>query len=130
MFRNLGDGFCADRVSGATRRRRDRRPRAFLQHEHMSVDVNLASVSHHSCNKPRATTTSSTSTQTHNWTYATSALVVVTPAPPVAAALVTKYVDRALAVIESGTSARAIEHLALANASSVFMAPAPLMAER
>ena len=52
MFRNLADGLCADRVSGAARRRRDRRLRAFLKHERMTVARNSASVSHHSFKKP------------------------------------------------------------------------------
>ena len=52
MFRNLADGLCADLVSGAARRRRDRGLRAFLKHERMTVAMNLASVSHHSFKKP------------------------------------------------------------------------------
>ena len=52
MFRNLADGLCADRVSGAARRRRDRRLRAFLKHERMTMAMNAASVSHHSFKKP------------------------------------------------------------------------------
>ena len=45
------DGFCADRAPGtvgAARRRRDRRLRAFLKHERMSVAMNMATVQHHS----------------------------------------------------------------------------------
>ena len=48
MFRNLAEGPCADRVSVAARRRRERRLRAFLKHERMKVAMNAASVSHHS----------------------------------------------------------------------------------
>ena len=52
MFRNLEGGLCADRVSVAARLRRDRRLRAFVKHERMTVAMNLASVSHHSFKKP------------------------------------------------------------------------------
>ena len=51
MFRNPADGPCADRADGAhgaARRRRDRRLRAFLEHERMTVAMNLATVHHHS----------------------------------------------------------------------------------
>ena len=51
MFRNPADGLRADRASGtvgAARRRRDRRLRAFLKHERMSVAMNMATVQHHS----------------------------------------------------------------------------------
>ena len=62
MFRNLADGLCAARVSGAARRRRDRRQRAFLKHERISVAVNLATVRHHSLHKVTSTTTTPCST--------------------------------------------------------------------
>ena len=51
MFRNLADGLRADRAPGtvgAARRRRDRRLRAFLKHERLTVAMNLATVQHHS----------------------------------------------------------------------------------
>ena len=51
MFRNPADGFRADRAPGtvgAARRRRDRRLRAFLKHERLSVAMNMATVQHHS----------------------------------------------------------------------------------
>ena len=51
MFRNPADGLRADRAPGtvgAARRRRDRRLRAFLKHERMSVAMNMATVQHHS----------------------------------------------------------------------------------
>ena len=51
MFRNPADGLCADRAPGtvgAARRRRDRRLRAFLKHERMTVAMNLATIQHHS----------------------------------------------------------------------------------
>ena len=51
MFRNQADGLRADRAPGtvgAARRRRDRRLRAFLKHERMSVAMNMATVQHHS----------------------------------------------------------------------------------
>ena len=51
MFGDLANGLCADRVSGAARRHRDRRLRAFLKHERMTVAMNVASVSHHSVKK-------------------------------------------------------------------------------
>ena len=47
-------GRCADRAHGAhgaARRRRDRRLRAFLKHERMTVAMNLATVQHHSFKK-------------------------------------------------------------------------------
>ena len=51
MFRNPADGLRADRAPGtvgAARRRRDRRLRAFLKHERMSVAMNMATIQHHS----------------------------------------------------------------------------------
>ena len=51
MFPNPADGSCADRAPGtvgAARRRRDRRLRAFLKHERLTVAMNLATVQHHS----------------------------------------------------------------------------------
>ena len=51
MFRNPADGLRADRAPGtvgAARRRRDRRLRAFLKHERLSVAMNMATVQHHS----------------------------------------------------------------------------------
>ena len=51
MFQNLADGLCADRAPGtvgAARRRRDRRLRAFLKHERMTVAMNMATIQHHS----------------------------------------------------------------------------------
>ena len=51
MFQNQADGYCADRANGtigAARRRRNRRLRAFLKHELMTVATNLATVQHHS----------------------------------------------------------------------------------
>ena len=51
MSQNLADGLRADRAPGtvgAARRRRDRRLRAFLKHERMSVAMNMATVQHHS----------------------------------------------------------------------------------
>ena len=51
MFPNPADGLCADRVHGtvgAARRRRDRRLRAFLKHESMTVAMKLATIQHHS----------------------------------------------------------------------------------
>ena len=51
MFPNPADGLCADRAPGtvgAARRRRDRRLRAFLKHERMTVAMNLATIQHHS----------------------------------------------------------------------------------
>ena len=51
MFRNPADGLRADRAPGTVgeaRRRRDRRLRAFLKHERMSVAMNMATVQHHS----------------------------------------------------------------------------------
>ena len=51
MFQNLADSSCADRAHGtvgAARRRRDRRLRAFLKHERMTVAMNLATIQHHS----------------------------------------------------------------------------------
>ena len=47
MFQNLADSSCADRAPrtvGAARRRRDRRLRAFLKHERMTVAMNLATM--------------------------------------------------------------------------------------
>ena len=51
MFPNPADGLCADRAHGtvgAARRRRNRRLRAFLKHERMTVAMNLATIQHHS----------------------------------------------------------------------------------
>ena len=51
MFPNPAGGFCADRAHGtvgAARRRRNRRMRAFLKHERMTVAMNLATFQHHS----------------------------------------------------------------------------------
>ena len=51
MFPNPADGLCADRAHGtvgAARRRRDRRLRAFLKHESMTVAMKLATIQHHS----------------------------------------------------------------------------------
>ena len=48
MFRNLSDGLCTDRVSGAARRSRDRRFRAFRKHERMSEAMNMGIVRRHS----------------------------------------------------------------------------------
>ena len=51
MSQNLADGLRADRAPGTVgeaRRRRDRRLRAFLKHERMTVAMNLATVQHHS----------------------------------------------------------------------------------
>ena len=51
MSQNLADGLRADRAPGtvgAARRRRDRRLRAFLKHERVTVAMNLATVQHHS----------------------------------------------------------------------------------
>ena len=51
MFQNPADGLCADRAPGtvgAARRRRDRRLRAFLKHERMTVAMNMAAIQHHS----------------------------------------------------------------------------------
>ena len=51
MFPNPADGLCADRAHGAVgaaRRRRNRRLRAFLKHERMTVAMNLATIQHHS----------------------------------------------------------------------------------
>ena len=51
MIQNPADGLCADRAHGtvgAARRRRNRRLRAFLKHERMTVAMNLASIQHHS----------------------------------------------------------------------------------
>ena len=51
MFSNPADGFCVDRAPGtvgAARRRRDRRLRAFLKHERMTVAMNMATIQHHS----------------------------------------------------------------------------------
>ena len=51
MFRNPADGLRADPAPGtvgAARRRRDRRLRAFLKHERLSVAMNMATVQHHS----------------------------------------------------------------------------------
>ena len=51
MFPNPADGLCADRAHGTVgvaRRRRNRRLRAFLKHERMTVAMNLATFQHHS----------------------------------------------------------------------------------
>ena len=51
MSQNLADGLRADRAPGtvgAARRRRDRRLRAFLKHERVTVAMNLATIQHHS----------------------------------------------------------------------------------
>ena len=51
MFQNLADSSRADRAHGtaaAAHRRRDRRLRAFLKHERMTVAMNLATIQHHS----------------------------------------------------------------------------------
>ena len=51
MFPNPADGLCADRAhgtAGAARRRRNRRLRAFLKHERMTMALNLATFQHHS----------------------------------------------------------------------------------
>ena len=51
MFPNPADGLRADRAPGtvgAARRRRDRRLRAFLKHERLTVAMNLATIQHHS----------------------------------------------------------------------------------
>ena len=51
MFPNPPDGSCADRAPGtvgAAHRRRDRRLRAFLKHERMTVAMNMATIQHHS----------------------------------------------------------------------------------
>ena len=51
MFPNPADGSCADRAPGtvgAVRRRRDRRLRASLKHERVTVAMNLATIQHHS----------------------------------------------------------------------------------
>ena len=49
MFPNPADGFCAERVStGSARRRRERRLRSMLRHERMSVAMALAAATHHS----------------------------------------------------------------------------------
>ena len=51
MFQNPADSSCADRAHGtvgAARRRRNRRLRAFLKHERMTVAMNLATIQHHS----------------------------------------------------------------------------------
>ena len=51
MFRDPADGLRADRAPGtvgAACRRRDRRLRAFLKHERMSVAMNMATIQHHS----------------------------------------------------------------------------------
>ena len=51
MFPNPADGLCADRAHGtvgAARRRRDRRLRAFLKHERVTVAMKLATIQHHS----------------------------------------------------------------------------------
>ena len=49
MSQNLADGLRADRAPGtvgAARRRRDRRLRAFLKHERVTVAMNLATIQH------------------------------------------------------------------------------------
>ena len=51
MFQHLADSSRADRAQGtvgAARRRRNRRLRAFLKHERMTVAMNLATIQHHS----------------------------------------------------------------------------------
>ena len=52
MFPNPADGFCAERGStGSARRRRERRLRSMLRHERMSVAMALAAATHHSAQR-------------------------------------------------------------------------------
>ena len=49
MIPNPADGFCAERVStGSARRRRERQLRSWLRHERMTVRMELAAALHHS----------------------------------------------------------------------------------
>ena len=52
MFPNPADGFCSERGStGSARRRRERRLRSMLRHERMSVAMALAAATHHSAQR-------------------------------------------------------------------------------
>ena len=51
MFQDPADGFCAERAhgsSGSSKRRRERRLRAWLRHERQSIALHLAEALHHS----------------------------------------------------------------------------------
>ena len=48
MIHNPADGSCAERASGAARRRRERRLRSWLKHERQTVRMVLAETFHHS----------------------------------------------------------------------------------
>ena len=138
MFQNLADGLRADRAPGtvgAARRRRDRRLRAFLKHERLTVAMNLATIQHHSHMKssvvdvcvqvgsPLAPVTAAPAV-----TYAAPAPVVgyVSPAPAVtyaSPAPVIVYVAPAPAVTHSAP-APVFEYVTPAPVFG-FIAPAP-----
>ena len=94
MSQNLADGLRADRAPGtvgAARRRRDRRLRAFLKHERVTVAMNLATVQHHSHMNP----VTEYSAPAPAVTYAAPAPVLgfVSPAPAVTYAAPAPVVD-------------------------------------
>ena len=108
MSQNLADGLRADRAPGtvgAARRRRDRRLRAFLKHERLTVAMNLATVQHHSHMK--------------------SAVVDVCVQVGSPLAPVTEYVAPAPAVTFAAL-APVFEYVAPAPAVT-FVAPAPVI---
>ena len=135
MFQNLADGLRADRAPGtvgAARRRRNRRLRAFLKHERLTVAMNLATVQHHSHMK---------SAVVDVCVQVGSPLAPVTefvaPAPAVtyaAPAPVVGYVAPALAVtyaapapvIDYFAPAPSVTHAAPASVFE-YVAPAPVL---
>ena len=48
MIHNPADGSCAERASGAAKRRRERQLRSWLKHERQTVRMVLAETFHHS----------------------------------------------------------------------------------
>ena len=92
MSQNLADGLRADRAPGtfgAARRRRDRRLRAFLKHERVTVAMNLATIQHHSYMKAAVVD---------------AGVQVGSPLAPVAEYVAQKHITRHLGVLISLTS--------------------------
>ena len=126
MFPNPADGLRADRAPGtvgAAHRRRDRRLRAFLKHERLTVAMNLATIQHHSHMK---------SAVVDVCVQVGSPLAPVTeyvaPAPAVsyaAPAPVFEYVAPALAVTYAAP-APVVDYVAPAPAVT-YAAPAPVV---